>query len=511
MTLTRRIGIIDIGSNSIRLVIYERTAQGAHRVVNEYKESARLSERIGSDNILHKKDILSVVPILSHFTRLCQTDDVQTVRAVATAAIRNAANSKEITQLLEQESGIPIEVLSGDEEARFGFLGVINTIDIQDGIIVDIGGGSTEITLFRNRRLEHSYSFPFGSVNTTRQYMKKGIITESGLLEIRRMVETALSAHLWIRSAPGLPLIGLGGTIRSLGKMSQKHVKYSLSITHNYAMKNGELEYFLRLLPTLTLEKRKKIEGLTKERADIIIPGLAILHTVFTATRASYSIISGSGLRDGLFYETINPKQPVVEDVLESSIQNLLLLHPNSAEKHVRHVNKLAMTLFDQIAPSLRLNEKDRRYLHAASLLYRIGVSVHYYRYNKHTQYLIAQSRIDGFTHREIVLCSLIASYKIKSRYRQLMLQHKDILEVSDESIIIRLGMLLQLAVALDRSETQPVEKAEAKLYGGVLKLQLYNRHSVFLELREIEALQKEFKKIFGVELKLEIAAFSTK
>jgi exopolyphosphatase/guanosine-5'-triphosphate,3'-diphosphate pyrophosphatase len=511
MTFTR-IGIIDIGSNSIRLVVYERTRQGAHRVISEHKESARLSERISTDGTIHTEDILSIVPILSHFTLLCKKNKVISVRAVATAAIRNASNSKEIVNVLQQETGLTIEVLSGYEEARFGFLGVINSLDIQDGIIVDIGGGSTEVTLFRNRKLEHTVSLPFGSVNTAKQFMNDGFIDLSDQSPLRIMVEHALADHPWISMNPGLPLIGLGGTIRTLGKMSQKHIKYSLPLTHNYVMKNGELEYYLGLLPTLPLEKRKKIEGLSKERADIIIPGLAILQTIHTTSKASPIIVSGSGLRDGLFQETVHPDQPEIQNVLESSIQNLILLHhPEDAEIHIHQVNKLAMMLFDQIAPNHFLSEKERRYLHAAALLYRIGVSVNYYQYSKHTQYILTQARIDSFSHREILLCALIASYKAKSRSHQMVLKHKDILEETDESLIIQLGTLLHIAIALDKSETQPIEQLNVQLTGKELHLQLHCRSNPFTELRELNSLQKDFQKAWGYKLTYEIAAFSTK
>ncbi|MFD0695224.1 Ppx/GppA family phosphatase [Paenibacillus sp. GCM10027628] len=505
------IGIIDIGSNSIRLVIYEINALGAYRVVSEHKDSARLSERIGSDGLLHNQDILSVVPILAHYSQLCKAHHVQTVRTVATAAIRNAANSAEIVRILEDHTDLRIDVLSGAEEARYGFLGVINTIDIRDGLIIDIGGGSTEVTLFRNRELLQSISFPFGAVNTTRQFMKNGTVSEQEIAGIRQMVEDAITTQPWITNSPNLPMIGLGGTIRTLGKMSQKRNKYSLQLAHNYELKPGELDYFLKLLSSLPLEKRKKIEGLAKERADIMIPGLVILDTIFEAARGSEYIISGAGLRDGLFYETLCPDQPKKPDVLEASIENMLLLHPNSAVKHVRHIDRLAMKLYDELIVDPVSGEQNKRFLHAAALLYRIGASVHYYQFTKHTQYMIAQARIDGFSHREIVICSLIASYKTKSRTHQQVLGYKDILMESDEALIVKLGLMLQLAIALDRSETQPVQDVELSIKGKTLTIRLLCIHDPIYELKELDAISKDFEKGWGLKIKAQAEAFSKK
>ena len=210
--------------------------------------------------------------------------------------------------------------------------------------------------------------------------------------DIRDMVQDAIATQPWIVESPGLPMIGLGGTIRTLGKMSRKRNKYPLQLAHNYVLKPDELHYFLTLLSSLPLEKRKKIDGLTKERADIMVPGLIILETIFNASKASSCVISGSGLRDGLFFETFNPKQPIKPDVLEASIQNVLALHPNAALMHVQQVDTFAMQLYDTLAPSLDYDSRCKKYLHTAALLHRIGVSVHYYQYLKHTQYMMPRS-----------------------------------------------------------------------------------------------------------------------
>ncbi|KRE57483.1 Ppx/GppA phosphatase family protein [Paenibacillus sp. Soil750] len=510
--LATRIGIIDIGSNSIRLVIYEINALGAYRVVSEHKDSARLSERMGPDGILHNKDIISIVPILTHYARLCQSQFVTTVRAVATAAVRNAANTSEIVRILEEQTGLTIEVLSGFEEARYGYLGVINSMDIRNGMIIDIGGGSTEVSLVKDRELVQSVSFPFGAVNTTRQFMKGSNLTDSEISDIRKMVNEALASQPWIMQSPNLPMIGLGGTIRTLGKMSRKRNNYPLQLAHNYVMKPGEVQEFSLLLSTITIDKRKKIDGLAKERADIMVPGLLILETIFDAAKSSSCLISGSGLRDGLFFETYNPKQPVKADVLEASIQNILALHPNAAATHVQHIDTFAMQLYDALAPSTDLEARGRLMLHTAALLYRIGVSVHYYQYLKHTEYMIQEAHIDGLSHREIVIASMIATFKTKNRTQQQALVYKDLLLESDVTLIIKLGAILKLAMAMDASGTQPILAAiSIQRNDTSMNLNLLCAHNPYLELKELNAFAKDFDKIWGIKLKIQTEVFSMK
>ncbi|MDF2922993.1 MAG: Ppx/GppA family phosphatase [Paenibacillaceae bacterium] len=498
-----RIGIIDIGSNSIRLVIYEVTGVYAYRVIDENKESARLSGKIDQDGKMKRADMMAIVQTLNHFKMLCQANRANSIRAVATAAIRNAANSQEILDVLRQYTEMDIEILPGDEEARLGFLGMINTMDIQDGLVIDIGGGSTEVSLFLNRTLIHSISFTFGSVNTTKKYTKDGVVDQESITRIRQMVTAALSKEPWIKGHKGLPLIGLGGTIRTVCKLDQREKKYSLPLTHNYRLEAEAVDRLLAELGPMPVERRKKRDGMTSSRADIIVPGLIILQTVFEFADAAHYIVSGSGLRDGLFFESLDPANPQLHNVLEHSVRNLLTLHPTISLQHVEQVNRLALKLFDDMQDVHHLSVRSRSYLHVASLLYRIGVTVFYYDFPKHTFYLMAHSRLYGLSHREILICAIAASYKNKNRTRQMCLEYKDILTESDCQLIIRLGTLLQLAIGMDRSQTQPLLRLTAITRSTELELCLECRHSPAIELRELDIAAREFKKVWGLNLRI--------
>lgn len=499
-----RFGIIDIGSNSIRLVVYERTPEGAYRVIDETKEAARLSERLDKDGRISDADLTYIANTLRRFQLLCEHHGATRIRAAATAAVRNSPDRDKIVQTLNRETGLPIEVLSGEEEARLGFLGMINTIDLADGLVVDIGGGSTEVLLFRDRAVVNSVSFPFGAVNTMKRFGNDGDIDAEAAGRIADMVGKALADEPWIAAAAGLPLIGLGGTVRSLCKIDQRERKYSLPLTHHYQMTAEDTEEWVGRLLSLTYEQRKRIEGLSKDRADIIVPGLLILHTVFRAANASHYVVSGSGLRDGIFFETLRPEAPQFSDVLEHSVHNLLALHPAVSKKHVYQVERLAMKLFADLGEQHGLNHRAGTYLHVAALLYRIGITINFYNYQKHTYYLLAHSRVDGLTHREILLCALIASFKSEKRLRPLFAEHRDVLGEADFSMIVRLGALLQLAVALDRSATQPVAAVAAQPIGRELRLTVAYRHTWAIEKREVETLSKDFAKQWGFKLRIE-------
>lgn len=501
----QRIGIIDIGSNSVRLVVYERTANGANRVADSSKRPARLSERIDEDGSLSETAIEELIDTLTHFTMICMHNHTSSIRAVATAAIRNAKNRSEIINRIQADTGLTIELLSGEEEASYGFLGMINSLNMRDGLLIDIGGGSTEVSLFRNRALVRSVSFPFGCVSLNKRFCSKGLLQDDDLKALESLVTEAVRNEAWIGEAPGLPLVGVGGTVRALGKMHQAAYKYPFPQTHNYPITSEHTDELFHQMRKLPLDKRRKLPGLSKDRADVVVPGVAILRVLFRATKAAYYRICGAGLRDGLFHATRFPTHPKQGDVLKYSLTNLSALHPEAPIQHVKQVNRIALELYDVLNYVHRFPPQTRVLLDTSSQLFRIGASIDYYEYARHSFYLIINSQLNGLSHREVIMTAAVASYKSKGRARQHLSEYKELLNDSDLDIIYKLGALLQLSAALDRTETQAIGQMNALITGNQLLLRpIQPRGSLAVERREVKELTAEFKKLWGVSPSLD-------
>lgn len=504
------IGIIDIGSNSIRLAIYETAPEGAYRLINEKKESARLSEKMNREGAMERSEILSIVPILRQFREVCQAYSCVHIRVAATAAIRNAANAEDIKALLEAETGFDIEILSGEQEAYYGFVAIAGGMTDEDGFIIDIGGGSTEITLFRGRRMLNSVSLPVGAVNAQVRF---GPASEPWSAEqigrLQGEVECLLSGLTWIQAHPGLPLIGLGGTIRTLGKLDQRRRKYPLRLAHNYRLELDSLKHYAETLPDLPLEKRKRLDGLSKSRADIIVPGTIILHTVLRRIRAVYCQVSGAGLREGLLQNTLGLELPAAAEVLERQAETLLTFHTQAPREHFRQVSRHAEQLYHELTAGTG-DLQTSRLLQAASRLYKIGGDIRYHQYDKHTLYWLTQAPLAALTHREAVLCSLIVDYPANHGKKSNFGIYRGLLKDKDDELIERLGAVVEVALAMDASETQAVQIQELELKEGVLRLKLASRSQAYLEIRQLEAAAKSFKRAWGITLDWSVHPSST-
>lgn len=501
--MEERIGIIDLGSNSVRLMLNKIYPNGSFKLIDEIKEGVRLSEGMGKDYLLQPKAIRRTIETIRLFTKLCHTNDVKNIIAVATAAVRQAANQKEFLEDLYQETGLEFRVLSGEEEAYYVYQGVINSLENKDALIVDIGGGSTEIIKIKNRELIHSISLPFGAVTLTEKFLDKDKNTQDQLVRMEEFLQSSFKAIPWLGEEKNVSLIGIGGTIRNLAKIDRRKKDYPLEIIHNYVIPTKSVAGIYNEINLMDLEERKKISGLSKDRADIIIGGFAIINTLSSITKSKELITSGNGLREGLFYNYLLGKKGLVmvDSVLEHSVENFMRFYDIGPE-HAKHVSKLVLYLFDSLEKLHQLGEEERRLLWVCSLIHDCGISINYYNHSRHTFYLLLNSRLNGLSHRELVMaafiCTLHSQDEIKKR--QLVL-YKDLLKEKDFEIINKLGILLRIGTSLDRSATGIVEDIECTIKNGTVELKTISKVNAELEICQASRSAEFFKKVYQKDL----------
>ncbi len=506
MKSSETVGIIDIGSNTVRLAVFQSTASGAFRLIDQARRSARLGRRLTDDNRLDDDAVKLLTEMLNHFASICRKYDTAAIRCVATAALRAAGNRDVVVRELHAATGIAVEILTGEEEAHYGSVAVMRTLPIIDGYVVDIGGGSTEITLIRGRRIIESVSFPIGCVNLSAQYEADGTHDPDSVIErVRQDVRRLLSSCAWTSEFPGLPLIGLGGTVRAFAKVMQRSSDYPLTRLHGFEQSPDRLDALLRQLASMMPNERRKIPGLSKDRSDVIVPGMAILSSVIRHIKADKLVVSGNGIREGLLFETFMPDFPTDDGnpVLEHSIRNLNALYPTAPPDHLEQVSRLALVLFDSLDGANRCSRSAPAWLNAAARLYKIGAAIDLNDYGNHTFYMLLHTHWNGLSHREIVLTAAIASYNSANANRRKLAPYRSILRDGDIEMAAKVGAILQLAAALDRSESQAIRELRVTVSGSKLMLIADTDLPLNMEYMETESLAKEFMKVWGLTPRL--------
>jgi exopolyphosphatase/guanosine-5'-triphosphate,3'-diphosphate pyrophosphatase len=497
------IGIIDLGSNSIRFTLMQTASDGSYTLLEEIKETARIGENMGIEKIIKQPALERAVQTVRLMQRFSRANKVDTILGVATAAVRSAVNGDELLQAIREETGLIIRTLSGGEEARYAYLGVINTIDLSDGLIIDIGGGSTEIILCRDREMVCHTSLPFGAVNLTEDFLPALLPGPGELTRLEEYLHSSYSSLSWLGSARGLPLIGVGGTVRSLGRIDRKRVNYSFSVLHGYWVTAGRVRQIYSLLGNARVDERKSIPGLSKDRADIILAGAAAVVKLLDLTDSPGVRISGSGVREGVFFEHLfaGRSAPVLEDVAEQTVLNLMSLY-RVKKQHAMQVAKLSLALFDQLRPIHGYGSLERRLLRFAALLHDVGNAIGFFAHPKHTMYILLNSRLDGLTHREAVLTALIAAYHGKIELKTVLQQYGDVLLPGDAELVRRLGTLVRMSENLDRSESGVVEDLACTIGEKEILIECSTRDNADLEIRELYKRVTGFNKVYGKRFK---------
>ena len=503
----QRIAIIDIGSNSARLVISHIYKNGAYNMVYNQKEALRLSQKVDGQNLLTEEAFTSTLDTMRSFAHMCKIYQADKTIAVATAAIRNASNGPELVAKVAEQTGIQLHIISGKTEAYISYLGVINTLDVKNGIIFDLGGGSTELILFKNRKILESVSLPLGAVNTTGMFNTRNEMPPNVYNDLNAFVMSRLAQYPWLKQS-NLPLIGVGGTARTVAKIIQRAKKYPATKIHNYSYPIQTFRSFFNKLCLTNLEQRKKISGLSTERSDIILAGSSIISCLLEATGAKKLITSGCGLREGLFYDYYsksNNAPLIAKNILERSRENTLRLF-ESDTAHARHITKLALAMFDGWMELHKVRKSYRRLLETAALLHDIGITINFYSHARHSAYMIQNAKLFGLTHKEQIITSAIAGWHngisknyFKSRF------YKEMLTENNWKLINKLSLLLALAESLDYSEMRMVHTLTPSFNKKNALLTLHAEHYPTIEMHQLKDHLSWFKKAFGVELKVEV------
>jgi exopolyphosphatase/guanosine-5'-triphosphate,3'-diphosphate pyrophosphatase len=490
-TLQPVLAAIDVGTNAVRLELARPDAEGSLETLHQERDPIRPGEGVFASGMMPRETADRLLSTLRRYAALCRRHKAR-VRAVATSAMRDARNREEIVQRVREEAGLNLEVVSGKEEARLICLGVLHRKPPHArSLLVDIGGGSTEIALATGERPDELWSLPLGAVRLTEMFDASGKVTPRQLRLMRSHVDEQLRKNMPERP-PELPRVALGssGTINAV-------VGYAASEGTGHTSVR-QLTRAVETLAEMTPERRRK--RFDPRRADIIVAGATILERV--ARHLGVESVTGvnRGLRDGILVDLLYRQDTTREDHTLADAAVAMGRRLLFDEKHARQVASLSLTLFDELAALHQLPLSCRPYLEAAALLHDIGNAVSYERHHKHTYYLIHNGDIPGLADQERELVARVARYHQRSAPE---LHHSGMegLSAVEARLVRKLATLLRVANALDRSHHQPVRELRAVNGREAVSLHLKARHPVDLELWNVEREIALFRRVFGKRL----------
>ncbi|MGD9636001.1 MAG: Ppx/GppA phosphatase family protein [Pirellulales bacterium] len=497
-----RIAAIDIGSNSVRLVVAEVLPSGGYRVLDEERENTRLAASLVATGELSAAAVEATITALRRFLSIANGYGVGRVAAIATSAVRDAENGPEFCQRVRNELELDVEVISSQEEARLAFLSVQRAFDVsgREVAVADIGGGSTEIILASSGLVDQIYTTPLGAVRVTEKCDAAGVLNAKGLEKLRRYVDRVLKRD--VGKPPFVPSMfyGTGGTFTALASMIMAREGQSGQPMWGFRVTGAQIRHLVTDLAQLTLEKRKKIAGLNPARADIIVSGLVIIERIMSHLHVNVVQVHTRGVRDGLLLEMVQaafggPPKVVTSEARVAAVEQFAKSCGVDLP-HARQVAKIAGTLWEQLSAPLNLRPSDRELIEAAALLANVGYLINFEGHHKHSYHLILNSELSGFEREQLRLLALVARYHRGSRPKK---KHDDFRALGDEDRrrVAAAAAILRLALALDRTHQQRVQDVRAQIVGGNVEITVDAQGDADVDLWAARSKVKLFEKVF--------------
>ncbi|HUK22155.1 MAG TPA: Ppx/GppA phosphatase family protein [Gemmatimonadales bacterium] len=504
-----RLAAVDIGTNSIRLVVAELQPDGSYRVLDEDREMTRLGTGLFETGELRPETMELSLQVIGRMKAIAEGFAVQDLRAIATSAVREASNGREFCNEAWRRCRVRIEVVSPEEEAKLVFKSVARHYRLDDQLtaIVDIGGGSTEVILAAGGVVDQLHSLPLGAVRLTERYVRSDPLKNRHWKQLRRAIDQEIEHAIGTPPFVAEVMIGSGGTFTNLVEMAQAERDERVSSIRDYTLGRAEVVRLLDRLRETPLALRRQIPGLNPKRADIMLAGAAVVSRLTKQLGTVRILVNDRGIRDGVLLSMIEELQGAavkapapVATRLEAARRFARQCRSN--ERHCEHVGRLASQLFDALRDAFALPEPARDVLQAAALLHDVGYLVNHEKHHKHAYHLIMNGDLRGFSAREIELIANVARYHRRAFPKR---RHKNFarLDRVERRLVRRLSGILRVADGLDRTHSQAVTGLRCRMGDGWVRVLVTASRDPGIELDDAQRKADLFERAFKSALTL--------
>jgi len=503
-----RLAAVDIGTNSVRLVVAEIQPDGTYRVLDEDREMTRLGRGLAETGKLATETMEHSLQTLGRMKAIVEGFGVQDLRAIATSAVREASNGPEFCAQAWRRLRVRVEIVSPEEEAKLVFKSVARHYRLDDRLtaIVDIGGGSAEVILSAGGVIEQLHSLPLGAVRLTERYVRSDPIKNRDWKELRRAIDQQIDGAIGVPPFAAEVLIGSGGTFTNLAAMAQAERDGRVTPARDYSLSRAELVRLLDRLRESPLAARREMAGLDPTRADIIVAGAAVVARLARRLGTLRVLVNERGIRDGVLLSMIEELPGVVAPPAAAATRleaaRLFARQCRSNERHCEHVAELGGRLFDALRDAFALPASGRDILQAAALLHDVGYLINHEKHHKHAYHLIMHGDLTGFSAREIELIANVARYHRRAFPKR---RHRNFarLDREERRLVRRLSGILRVADGLDRTHAQVVTGVRCRTDEGRVRVRVTATRDPAIELEDAQRKAGLFERAFRSELTL--------
>jgi exopolyphosphatase/guanosine-5'-triphosphate,3'-diphosphate pyrophosphatase len=468
--------VIDLGSNSFRLVAFDYLPERWWRRSDEIYDGVRIGAGLQARGGLSEERMERALEVLDVYAHFCSASGIplSDVTAVATSAIRDAANGAEFVARVKERTKLAVKILSTYEEGYYAYLAAINSTTLLNGAVLDLGGGSLQLVHVEGRRALATSSWPLGTVRMTERFFSDSRGSTKQSAALREHVLAELRDAAWLEGLDGM-IVGMGGTVRNLASASATAAERAGLGVHGYVLSRDALGELIEQLAKRSEAERAQMPGIKPERAGVILAGAVVVAAVMDASGLDRLQVTEAGLREGVFFSAYlaDRDPPLFSDVRSASVLNLANQY-HSDLTHSLHVARVAGQLWRSLALAGATPASDldaEAILWAAGILHDIGMAIDYDDHHKHSRYLVLAAGLPGYSQREQALIAQAVRYHRKGTPDLGVLGA--LCEPGDERLLAAIAAVLALAEHLDRGRDGTIEVAGVHSDNGSLQLEL--------------------------------------
>ena len=498
-----KIAIIEIDSRSLKLTLAKNLSNGQYIVYDGIQDSVKLGEDLGKDNFFKANRVNETISILKGYKKLCDAEGIDKIECVVLEDCKLAKNLKSFVDEVVTHVGIKVRVLETEEEQKYNYTGVVNTLEVPKGVIVKVGFESTSIIKYIRRSVVMQKTIPYGVCTLAQQFDgDKNLVQKSYEFFKSKIAEISDLGEL----DPEFNLVGIGDMFSSFAKISRMAKKYSYDKNHGYQMNKKDVDGVFDFFKTLDLDAKQKIRGISSDRADFVASGVGIIKAVCDVSCSEILTISERDLTDGiltLLGEAGNVDRPIT-DILGHSLLVQKVSQPDSMQNSM-NVYELAMILYKQLRVLHKLPRTFVKVLRVASFFYDSGARISCYGGAKNSFSVVLNADLFGISHREQVLAAFVCASQDSNDFNLAeFVKYRDILTQEDLDAVKKLAVIVRIAKGLDRCGSGVIKDITCDILGDsvILKAIIEDGDAGF-EIKEAMKAESDFKKAFKKNLEI--------
>ncbi|NLB20609.1 MAG: hypothetical protein GX829_07265 [Clostridium sp.] len=494
------LALIYIGGNTTRFALWEIHKDRSYRLIESFKENLKLGGDILDDYTVSEEKIDALLKIIRFINGFSVSMGAEHPHIILSEFFDRIKNKDDISRRLQNELFLDIIDLSDEEELNLDYLALKNSMRIEDALIVDISGGSTSLAYIRDGELKERFLLPFGTLNLTEKFNLHQVVSKDAHENLEAFLKVELDKVPWLNKNPGGEMIILGGSARAISKIDRKKRRYPMNIIHEYEMQKTDIKTMYLTFLTKTLKQRYSIEGLDKDRADILPGALSILNAIIEKTEIDNLRVSGVGIREGFLFYYLIKKFGELPNMLDRSIQNILKIH-SVDQQRASKLYTLTRDIYISLNGVHKIWPDWEEILKTSAMLRDVGLSVRYYNHDAHNFYIISNAEINGMDHRQIIMAALAATFTNGIPKDAPLLKYGQIINRLDLKQVFDMGICLSIAEKLLRSSVKEVKLIHVDITSDEVKLCFESNESLQYEIYSVLRLHEVFYELYGKNL----------